>query len=111
QMTKPTSWWAGVLGKELIGKFGLTAGGQTLGQWLATTFPNLYGGGNGASNLSGFSNAQVAAFYLNQFNMFGTSILSAEVMAVALDVFATTLSLGGTVAAAAPYNFMVNAFG
>src|SRR5260370_24389457 len=56
--TKPLSYWAGLLGQQLIKSFLLTSGGQTLRQWLATSFPNLFGGGNGADNLSGFSNSK-----------------------------------------------------
>ena len=36
-----------------------------LGNWLATTFPNMYGAG--ANNLAGKTNAEVAAFYTTLF--------------------------------------------
>ncbi len=88
--TKPTNWWAGLLGRELINAWGLTDGRLTLGQWLATTFPKLYGGMNAACDLSSFSNAQVAAFYANLYQM-PSRKLDTEVMATALSVFATTL--------------------
>src|SRR5207249_4985688 len=39
----------------------------SVANWLATTFPNLYGAA-GANNLAGKSNAQVAAFYLTLFS-------------------------------------------
>src|SRR5262249_16464750 len=39
--TKPTNWLAGIQGQEMIRRFGLTGGGQTLGQWLASSFPRL----------------------------------------------------------------------
>jgi len=109
QMTKPTSWWAGLLGQELIRRLGLTSGGQTVGQWLAMTLPNLYGGSNGAPNLSGFTNAQVAIFYLGLFTQQNTLKLDAQVLATALEVFATTQSLGGTTGQ--QYGFLVNAAG
>ncbi|HLJ97570.1 MAG TPA: hypothetical protein VKU02_30700, partial [Gemmataceae bacterium] len=107
--TKPTNWWSGVLGQELIRQFGLTSGGLTLGQWLATNFPNLYGGGNGAPNLTNLTNAQVATFYLGLFNQPNTLHVGAEVLDTALDIFATTLSLGGTIGQS--YGFKVDTLG
>jgi hypothetical protein len=69
---------------------------------------NLYGPGNFNEDLSGFSNAQVAAFYQSQFALPGSN-LEAEVLATALNVYATTLSLGGTLGQA--YGFSVTATG
>jgi hypothetical protein len=109
QQTRTSGFWAGLLGQELIRKFGVTAGGQTLGQWLAGTFPKLYGGVGGAADLHTFSDAQVGAFYTGLFNMRNTAMLDAEVLSAALYEFATTSSLGGTVAA--PYGLLVNSFG
>jgi len=107
--TKPVNWWAGSLGQELIRRFGLTSGGQTLGQWLATNFPNLYGGANGAPNLSNFTNSQIGIFYMGLFNQQNMLKVDAEVMATALAVFATTQSLGGNVGQF--YGFFVDSFG
>src|SRR5439155_21363531 len=70
--------------------------------------PNLYGAGAGSHNLTGMTNAQVAAFYQGLFNL-SRPKLDAEVLATALNVYATTLSLSGTVAQA--YGFTVNAYG
>ncbi|HLJ95957.1 MAG TPA: choice-of-anchor Q domain-containing protein [Gemmataceae bacterium] len=98
QMVKPISFWEGLTGQQLIRRFGLTAGGQTLGQWLATTLPNLYGGSNGAPNLSPFTNAQIGTYYQSLFLVSKGTGLDAELLATALEVFATTASLGGTVA-------------
>src|SRR5439155_5531680 len=114
-MTKGIAFWEGPLGQNLIKSFGPTATSQTLGQWLATMFPNLYGGVGGSTDLSGFTNAQVAAFYVNQFgttSVFGLPAptrLAAEVMATALNIFATTTAYGGTTAQS--YGFVVNSFG
>src|SRR5262249_22206983 len=72
-------------------------GGPTataLSAWLTTTFPNLYGANAGNNNLTGKTNAQVAAFYLSQFNLPGPNV-EAEVLATALSIYATTSSLGG----------------
>ena len=91
--TGSTAFWQGAEGQTLIKQLN---GG--LGQWLASNFPKLYGGVNGAPNLFGFTNAQVAAFFVTQFNLPDPLKLSAEVLATALNIYATTLSLGGTVA-------------
>src|SRR5439155_7516331 len=45
--TKPISFWNGPQGQELIGLLPRNSGGQTLGQWMASTFPRLFGGANG----------------------------------------------------------------
>src|SRR5262249_3760970 len=76
-----------------------------LASWLATTFPNLYGTGAGANNLTGMTNAQVAAFYQTLFALRGPRV-QAQVLATALNVYATTSSLGGTAGVA--YGFTVS---
>ncbi|HLJ98265.1 MAG TPA: PKD domain-containing protein [Gemmataceae bacterium] len=109
-MVKPSSFWEGLQGQELIRRFGLTSSNQTLGQWLATTLPNLYGGAGGAANLSSFTNAQIGTYYQSLFlHPQGGIRLDAEVLATALEVFTTTSSLGGTVGQ--NYGFTVNSDG
>ncbi|HLJ96685.1 MAG TPA: hypothetical protein VKU02_26165, partial [Gemmataceae bacterium] len=110
-LIKPISFWAGLQGQELLRRFGLTASGQTLGQWLATTYPNLYGGGNGAPNLSPFTNAQISSYYLSLFLVSKGTGLDAEVLATALEVFTTTLSLGGTTGQANGFTVNSNGLG
>ncbi len=95
-------YWHNKNGQALIAGFGITAAGQSLANWLATTFPHLFG------NLAGMTNAQVASYYLTQFGQSGPK-LGAEVMATALNVYATTSSLGG--AAGQAYGFTVSAYG
>src|SRR5206468_2996522 len=92
-----------------IKQFGPTAANQTLGQWLAATVPNMFGGGNAAPNLSGFTNAQVAMHFASLFLLPDPYKMAAEVMATALNVYATTTSLGGM--AGQNFGFMVNANG
>jgi hypothetical protein len=52
--------------------------------------------------LTGKTNVQVAAFYLSQFRQTGLK-LNAQVLDTALDVYVTTLSLGGTAGQAAGF--------
>ena len=75
---------------------------------MATTFPNLFGGGAGSNNLTGMTNAQVAAFFESLVKR-DRPTLEADVLATALNVYVTTLSLGGTMGQA--YGFDVSADG
>ena len=72
------------------------------------TLPNVYGASAGANSLAGKSNAQVAAYFQTLFALGGTQA-QAQVLAVALNVYATTSALGGTAGAA--YGFTVSATG
>jgi len=101
-----SSFWQSFWGQSLIAGFNGGSTSTALGNWLAATFPNLYGAAAGAHNLAGKTNAQVAAFYesLGGWLWFRDSA-DVEVMTTALNVYATTLSLGGTTARA--YNFRV----
>jgi PKD repeat protein len=101
-------FWHNKNGQALITSFNNGANDTTLSAWLATNFANLYGASAGANNLTGFTNAQVASFYLTLFNETGPKA-DAQVLAAALDVYATTSSLGGT--NATQYGFTVDAFG
>jgi hypothetical protein len=117
-LTAETGFWAGKKGQALIDEFNGGPNATVLARWLATTFPNLYGANAGAHNLLNFNNtggvitaatnAQVAAFYLSLLHEKGPK-LDAAVLDTALDVYATTLSLGGTVAR--QFGFTVNAYG
>jgi hypothetical protein len=107
-LTGSMGFWGSKNGQALIGNFGTTAGGQSLADWLATTFPNLYGSGAGSNNLSGDTNAQVASFYLAKVNQSGSKA-EAQVLAEALNVFATSSLLGGS--AAKSYGFTVSTTG
>jgi hypothetical protein len=106
--TAGIGFWGNSNGQALINTFNGGSSATALSAWLASTFPNLYGAGAGANNLSGKTNAQVAAFYLRQFGLQGPMV-EAQVLAAALNVYATTLSLGGNAAQA--YGFTVSAMG
>ncbi len=108
-MTATIGFWHNNNGQALIKSLN---GGQTataLGNWLATTFPNIYGNACGVNNMTGKTNAQVAAYFLTLFNVTGQK-LEAQVLATALAVYVTKSSLaGGTMAAS--YGFTVNSTG
>jgi hypothetical protein len=101
-LTGGIGFWNNKNGQALINAFNGGPDATALSSWLAMAFPNLYG------SLSGASNAQVAAFYQSQFALSGSN-LAAEVLATALNVYATTQSLGGTSGQA--YGFNVTATG
>src|SRR5262249_48343051 len=62
----------------------------------------------GSNNLTGKNNAQVAAYFQKLFSMGGTMV-QAQTLAIALNIYATTSSLGGTWSAS--YGFTVTAWG
>jgi hypothetical protein len=95
-------------GQALITNFNGGATATALANWLANTFPHLYGVNAGANNLAGKTNAQVATFYQRLYNLGGKRV-DAEVLTTALNVYATTSFLGGT--AGAQYGFTVTAGG
>jgi hypothetical protein len=101
-------FWRGRNGQALIKSFNGGRNATALGNWLATTFANLYGAGAGVKNLTGKTNAQVAAFYLSRFRRHRPK-LGVQLLATALNVYATTRSLGGLNGRA--YGFRVGAFG
>jgi hypothetical protein len=110
-LTGDIGFWNNKSGQALINAFNGGPDATALSSWLATAFPNLYGANAGSNNLSGFSNAQVAAFYQSQLSLrflFGSN-LEAEVLATALNVYASTLSLGGNLGQT--YGFSVTATG
>jgi hypothetical protein len=107
-LTGSMGFWQNSNGQALITSFNGGATATALANWLALTFPNLYGASAGGNNLAGKSNAQVAAFYLTQFNLSGPKV-EAQTLAVALNVYATTAALGGS--AGTSYGFTVSAAG
>jgi len=110
-MTATIGFWQSPNGQALIKSFGKTSSGLTLANWLANSFPNLYGGTSKNPNyLVDKTNAQVASLFVKLFN--GASPKAdAQVMATALAVFTTTKSLntGATSRAmAAQYGFTLS---
>jgi hypothetical protein len=107
-LTGDIGFWHGKTGQALINGFNGGLGASALSGWLATTFPNLYGAGAGSNDLAGQFNSKVAAFFKTQSALPGSNV-EAQVLATALNVYATTLSLGGTIAQA--YGFTVSVDG
>jgi len=99
-LTATIGFWHNQNGQSLINSFGKTASGYTLANWLATSFPNLFGKNAAAYstsstigiNLTGRSNAEVAAYFLKLFDVTGPKTY-AQVLATAFSVFTTTNSL------------------
>ena len=104
------AFWIGIHGQTLIKSFNGGANATALANWLASSFPKLYGANAGGHNLTGASNTQVAAFFQSVYaSTQSPTTLDAEVLATALNVYATTLSLGGTAGQA--YGFQVDSAG
>jgi hypothetical protein len=112
-LTGGIGFWNNKNGQMLINSFNNSVSGGSmstmLANWLATTFPNLYGASAGSkNNLTNDTNAQVASYFQGLFNLRSNQV-QAQVLAVALDVYATTFSLGGSAGTA--YGFKVSALG
>jgi uncharacterized repeat protein (TIGR01451 family) len=104
------AFWIGLHGQTLIKSFNGGANATALGNWLASSFPNLYGANAGSHNLAGDTDTQVAAFFQSVYaSTQSPTALDAEALATALNVYATTLSLGGTAGQA--YGFQVDSAG
>ena len=102
-----------------------SADGSTtsVGNWLAATFPNMYGDDGDAkanpNDLTGRNNGYVADFYRSLFlrtkkeavklGLTGPEKMDAQVMAVAFACYVTDETLAGTVATA--YGFLVTEHG
>jgi hypothetical protein len=107
-LTGGIGFWHNIQGQTLIDNFNGGPSATALGNWLAASFPNLYGPSTGANSLGGKTNAQVASYFQSLFALGGSQV-QAQVLAVGLNVYATTSALGGTAAAA--YGFTVSATG
>lgn len=102
--TAGIGFWNNKKGQSLLKALNGGPSATQLGNWLATTFPNLFGANAGANNLAGKTNAEVAAVFQRLFVAKGMK-LEAQVMATALAVYVTNQTLAGTVAA--DYGFVV----
>jgi hypothetical protein len=106
--TAAIGFWNNKNGQALI--LALNGGtGTQLANWLAATLPNMFGVNAGTNNLTGKSNAAVAALFQQDFLLKGVK-LDAQVLATALSVYATNATLDAT-GVAAQYGFTVSGNG
>lgn len=108
--TASIGFWNNRHGQNLIRSLNGGAADTQLGDWLAATAPNLFGGAAGANNLAGKSNVDVAAFFQSLFSIRGQK-LEAQVMATALAVYVTNSTLAGTAAEAYGFTVTTNGVG
>jgi hypothetical protein len=104
-------FWHNKNGQALINSLNGGSTSTALAQWLATTFPNLYGPTAGIysmvnGNGTYFTNAQVAASYNANFFTTGTGAkTNAQILAGALAAYATSTNMaGGTFAKGYGFN-------
>ncbi len=88
-------YWSTTTGQNVLKSLNGSSSATNLAQWLATTFPNLYGSGAGShslvnSNGTYFTNSQLISAY-SKFTGGDQQVLSA-----ALSVYATSINLAGT---------------
>ena len=92
--TAGIGFWNNKNGQALIKALNGGVGAQ-LGDWLAATFPHMFGALSGSDNLAGQNNAYVAAFFQGRFVVHGQK-LDAQVLAMVLAVYVTDATLDST---------------
>jgi hypothetical protein len=102
--TATIGFWHNKNGQALIKSLNGSPESKQLGNWLADTFPNLYGPTAGEKSLAGKTNAQVAAQFQTLFKTKGMKV-EAQILATALAMYVTDGRLAGT--AAVKYGFRV----
>ena len=106
--TATIGYWQNKNGQALIKSVNGGPTATSLGNWLASNFPNMYGVNAGTNNLAGKTNAQIADYYITLFKQKGQK-LDAQVLATAFAVYVTDSDLAGN--NAAPYGFTVSSSG
>ena len=91
--TATIGFWANKNGQGVITCENGGASSTALGSWLASTFPKLFGSNTGIANLTGATNTQVAAAFVNAKNG-GAPKTTAQVFGAALAVYVTSSSTG-----------------
>ncbi len=100
--TATIGYWQNKNGQALINALNGGPTSTTLANWLATTYPYLYGPSS-PNNLTNKTNADVASLFLVFFNVSGTKT-QAQVMAGAIATYVTSTAMAGTVAAQYGFN-------
>ena len=106
--TASIGFWNNKNGQALIKALNGGAGTQ-LGDWLAKTFPHMFGALSGSNNLAVKNNAYVASFFQCRFVVHGQK-LDAQVLATALAVYVTDPTLDNT-GVGTQYGFTVSGNG
>jgi hypothetical protein len=106
--TAGIGFWNNKNGQALIKALNGGAGHQ-LGDWLAATFPHMFGASAGSDNQAGKSNTAIAAFFQTQF-VVKDQKLDAQVLATALAVYVTDATLDST-GVGTQYGFLVSGNG
>jgi hypothetical protein len=106
--TAGIGFWNNTNGQALIKALNGGVGTQ-LGDWLAATFPHMFGSLSGTNDLAGQSNASVASFFQGRFVVHGQK-LDAQVLATALAVYVTDPTLDNT-GVGTQYGFTVSGNG
>jgi hypothetical protein len=93
--TAGIGFWNNKNGQALIKA--LNGGGTStqLGDWLAVTFPHMFGALSGSNDLAGQNNASIASFFQTRF-VLKDSKLDSQVLATALAVYVTDGTLDNT---------------
>jgi len=117
--TATIGFWQNKNGQDLIRSLNGGPYSTQLGDWLAATFPNMYGANAGANDLTGMTNTEVADFYSGLFHrkkkdalqlgLGGPTKMDAQVMAAAFAVYVTNSTLAGTTAST--FGFLVTEYG
>jgi len=117
--TATIGFWQNKNGQNLIKSLNDGADSLQLGNWLAATFPNMYGAQAGDNNLAGMTNTEIAEFYRTVFRTkakkqrqgedLGPAKFDSQVMATAFAVYVTNSSLAGD--AGTHYGFLVTDYG
>jgi uncharacterized repeat protein (TIGR01451 family) len=101
-------FWTSQNGQTLLDSLNGGSNATTLGNWLANNYANLYGKTCGGNNLTGKSNSAIFQLLQNLCNCSSTQC-NAQVLACAINTYATDTTLCGT--AAASYGFNVSSTG
>lgn len=106
--TATLAFWNSSNGQALIKALDGGQNAKDLGNWLASSFANIYGSTAGTANMTGKTNAQIATYFQTLFSTSSKKI-DAQVLALSLAVYVTNSGLAGN--AAAQYGFGVSTDG
>jgi hypothetical protein len=106
--TAGIGFWNNKNGQALIKALNYGVGTQ-LGDWLAATFPHMFGAQAGSSDLARKTNTDVASFFQSRFVLKDVK-LDAQVLATALAVYVTDGTLDST-GVGTQYGFIVGGNG